>query len=270
MILLSDIVSKKVLNIFSGRVEGTVKNLCFDEGCKIVKSLKVFNDEDDEFSLDAKKIYCAEGSAIVIKNSSAITPALNQCDENEKSPMNLTAYSLSGDDLGLVVDAELSNSLKLNFLITKTHRIRADQIINVADNVIVNLEDKKVRVCDFKPRVQMSESPQKVYIVAPKIEIGKEGAPASPPSNDDHNITPLPPPIQNISNVNFKISALPSPQKIVGNSNFLIGRKMARTIYGLNNEIIIRKEFLINEKTIDCARKHGKLMELTMFSKQKA
>ncbi len=254
MILLSNIVSKKVLNLFSGKIEGTIKNLCFNEMCRNVSSLKMFTEDDDEFLIDAKKIYSIGESAIVIKNSSAMVSTINQCNSNENSPINLEAYSLTGDYLGQVCDAELSSNLKLNFLITKTHRVRQDQIVNVGDNIIVNLEDKKVRISDFKPHVKIASTlpEEKVYIMAPKIEVEK-----------DTQTT--------ISNqTNFKINSLPFPQRIMGNSNFLLGRKMFKTIYGLNNEIIIKKEFIINEKTINSAKRHGKLMELTVYSRKKA
>lgn len=254
MILLSNIVSKKVLNLFSGKIEGTIKNLCFNDLCKKVSSLKMFSEEDDEYLIDAKKIYSIGDTAIVIKNASAMISTINQSEANEKSPINLEIYSLAGDFLGQVYDAELSNNLKLNFLVTKTHRIRQDQIVNVGNNIIVNLEDKKVRISDFKPQIKTSSNlpEEKVYIVAPQIEEEKENK------------------MEKDNQLNFKISSLPSPQRVMGNSNFLIGRKMLKTIYGLNNEIIIKKEFLISEKTIDYAKKHGKLMELTMYSRKKA
>jgi len=258
MILLSNIVSKKVLNLFSSKIEGTIKNLCFNEMCKNVSSLKMFSEDDDEFLIDAKKIYSIGDCAIVIKNSSAMTSTINQCAPNENSPINLEVYSLTGDFLGQVCDAELSNNLKLNFLVTKTHRIRQDQIVNIGNNIIANLEDKKVRICDFKPRIKIEAISQeeKVYIMAPQIEVTKESQFDFQKAKESQS--------------NFKISSLPSPQKIMGNSNFLLGRKMSKTVYGLNNEIIIKKEFLISEKTIDSAKKHGKLMELTVYSRKKA
>lgn len=259
MILLSNIVSKKVLNLFSGKIEGTIKNLCFNDFCRNVSSLKMFTEDDDEFLIDAKKIYSIGESAIVIKNASAMVSTINQCNSNENSPINLEVYSMTGDYLGQVCDAELSNNLKMNFLITKTHRVRQDQIVNVGDNIIVNLEDKKVRISDFKPHIKISSNlpEEKVYIMAPKIEDEKEGETAS----------------QTVVRGNqnrFKLNSLPCPQRIMGNSNFLLGRKMFKTIYGTNNEIIIKKEFLINEKTINSAKRHGKLMELTVYSRKKA
>lgn len=269
MILLSDIVSKKVLNLFSGKIEGTVKNLCFSALCKRVSSLQMFCDEDDEFLIDARKIFSIGDSAVVIKNASALTSTLNQCAPNELSPMNLEIYSLKGDFLGVVCDAELSNSLALNFLITKENRIRQDQIVNVGKNIIVNMQDKKVRIADFRPLIKLSPNmpEEKVYILPPQIEKEEDNvskAPLEAVQNDADSA-------KNAANTNaFKIDSLPSPQKIVSNNEFLLGRKMLRTVYGINNEIIIKKEFLINKKTIDSAKRHGKLMELTVYSRKKA
>ncbi|NCB48271.1 MAG: hypothetical protein EOM55_01380 [Clostridia bacterium] len=259
MILLSNIVSKKVLNLFSGKIEGTIKSLCFNELCSNVASLKMFSEDDDEFLIDSKKVYSIGESAIVIKNASAMISTINQCNPNENSPINLEVYSMTGDYLGQVCDAELSNNLKLNFLITKTHRIRQDQIVNVGGNIIVNTEDKKIRISDFKPHIKISPNipEEKVYILAPKIEKEKSG------ETETQTIV-------GGSQSKFKLNTLPCPQRIMGNSNFLLGRKMFKTVYGQNNEIIIKKEFLINENTINCAKQHGKLMELTMYSRKKA
>jgi sporulation protein YlmC with PRC-barrel domain len=259
MILLSNIVSKKVLNLFSGKIEGTVKNLCFTSNLSRVSTLKMFTEEDDEFLIDARKIYSIGDSAVVIKNSSAMTPTLNVCAVDENSPINLEMYSLAGDSLGQVCDAELSNGLALNFLISKTHRIKQSQILNVGKNIVVNTAEKKVRICDFKPHISLNVTPEiaeeKVYIL-PQIETTEDPATIQNETKENQKT--------------FRINSLPSPQKIVGDSNFLIGRKMVKTVYGLNNEIIIKKEFLINEKTIDSARRHGKLMELTVYSRKKA
>ena len=68
----------------------------------------------------------------------------------------------------------------------------------------------------------------------------------------------------------YKISNEAVPQKIFGSTNFLIGRKVLKTIYGVNNEVIIKKDNLINAKNLDIAKKHSKLVELTVFSKIKA
>ena len=68
---------------------------------------------------------------------------------------------------------------------------------------------------------------------------------------------------------NYKIYNQPTPQKLVGNTNFLIGRKAIKTIYGINNEIIIKKDNIINAKNLESAKKHSKLVELTVFSKIK-
>ena len=68
---------------------------------------------------------------------------------------------------------------------------------------------------------------------------------------------------------NYKISENPLPQRMITSQNYLLGRKLSKTIYGINNEIIAKKDCLITEKILNAAKNHNKLVELAVFSKVK-
>ena len=123
--------------------------------------------------------------------------------------------------------------------------------------VKINTTNKKIKLNNLKPKKpnDVAISSNQNVIILPKIT----------PPTIEHEV--------NIDvkekKVNFKLSADVVPQKLITNSNFLIGRKALKTIYGINNEIIVKKDCYINEKNLQTAKKHSKLIELTVYSKAK-
>lgn len=255
MNLLSEIVSKPVLNLYSGKIEGTVKNVCFNECYKKIQSLNIFDEEEEEYILNANKIYNIGKNSIVIKNNEALILSINQEECNENNPINLEVYSTSGNYLGRLVDIELNEKFEVENFITTEQKIEYKKIVNVGQNIIINDTDKQIKLCNLKPKQikQKNVELQNVTIM-PKI--------SEPTLEQAEEIVE--------DKKSYKINAEPLPQKAVGNTNFLIGRKALKTIYGINNEVIIKKDTLINAKNLENAKKHSKLVELTVFSKIKA
>ncbi len=57
------------------------------------------------------------------------------------------------------------------------------------------------------------------------------------------------------------------PPRIISNYNFLLSRKVTKDICSQTNDIIIAKDSVIDDEVVKIARKHGKLVELTINSK---
>ena len=255
MNLLSEIVSKPVLNLYSGKIEGTVKNVCFDECYKKIQSLKIFDEEEEEYTLKTNKIYSIGKNSIVIKNSEALILAIGEENSGENNPINLDVYSTSGNYLGRLADAELNDKFEVENFITTEQKIEYKKIVNVGQSIIVNDTNKQVKLCNLKPKkIKIQAGQIQNVTIMPKI--------SEPESEKSEEAIE--------DKKSYKIDACPLPQKAVGNGNFLIGRKALKTIYGINNEIIIKKDTLINAKNLENAKKHSKLVELTVFSKIKA
>lgn len=256
MNLLSEIVSKPVLNLYSGKIEGTVKNVCFDECYKKIQSLTIFDEEEEEYTLKANKIYNIGKNSIVIKNGEALVLNINDNEARENNPINLDVYSTSGNYLGRLIDAQLNDKFEVESFITSEQKIEYKKIVNVGQSIIVNDSEKQVKLCNLKPRkIKPIKAEIQNVTIMPKISEPSSEQQESPNIEDKKT---------------YKINAQPLPQKAVGNGNFLIGRKALKTIYGVNNEIIIKKDTLINAKNLESAKKHSKLVELTVFSKIKA
>lgn len=258
MNLLSEIISKPILNLYTGKIEGTVKNVCFDDTYKKIKWLKMFDDdEEEEYFVDAKKIFCIGDNLILIRNSEALTmvATLNQT-ERENNPINLDIYSLSGNFVGKLVDVEINDKNETENFVADTAKISHKKIINIGESIIINDSNKKVSATNFRPKMKINsyKTSDNVISILPRIE-----QPAENPQN-----------IEKAEKKAFIINEQPLPSKITGNGNFLIGRKVVKTIYGLNNEIIIKKDNIINPKNLESAKKHSKLVELAVYSQIKA
>lgn len=262
MNLLSEIISKPVLNLYNGKIEGTIKNVCFDSSFKKILSLKMFDNDEEEFLIETSKIYNIGQNTIVIKNNEALTNTINEITCMENNPINLHTYTLSGEYLGKLTDIELNDKFEtVTFITEEDIKIKKEEIFNVGQNIIVNNTNKKITLSNFKPKVKITQiiEEQKSITILPKIEdsIIQEDILKTKQEKDEEKKEP------------FKIYNQPTPQKLIGNSNFLIGRKAVKTIYGINNEVIIKKDNIINTKNLENAKKHSKLVELTVFSKIK-
>ncbi len=287
MNLLSEIISKPVLNLYSGKIEGTIKDAYFDSTYKKIQYFKIFDDEEEEYILSTNKIYSVGSSCLVIKNSEALILENTDKTIQENNPINLEIYSSNGDNLGVLSDVEIEKNFEVKNLLTKDLVITPRNIVNIGKIIIINNSDKKVKYSDFKPKIKKAKqsTSNNIIKIMPTIndmmpdnntnqqqeqlpQLFEPSQIQTPPQETEitQNEISLPQPPKNA----FKINNEPTPQRVVGNGNFLIGRKAIKTIYGLNNEIIIKKDNIINSKNLESAKKHSKLVELTVFSKIKA
>lgn len=266
MNLLSEIISKPVLNLYSGKIEGTINSVCFDKNYKKITHFKMFDNDEEEYLLETSKIYNID-KTVVIKNSQALTLCINQYMCLENNPINLHIFTTQGESKGKLADIEINQNFEVEFFITDSNeKLEQNKLLTIGENLIFNASDKKLKIADFKPKIKVTTQSNNVITIMPNTpkenELQHIAAEPTPPKIEDET--------QNDKKENFKIHTQPTPQKLVGNGNFLIGRKALKTIYGLNNEIIIKKDNIINAKNLENAKKHSKLIELTVFSKIKA
>jgi len=248
--LLSEMISKPVLNLYSGKIEGTIKDVTYDKTYHKIKDFIMFDQDEEEFSIFGQKVMSFDKDVIVIKNNEAITLNSVSIPDENHSPLNKEVFTIDGKNLGKIIDCEISKDLKIDTFKTTNTEFKPKSIVQVSSSVIVNLEEKKVCLSSFKPKIK--KQPTVIPLTVKTMPII---------SNDEKEIKE--------DKEIFKISNAPTPQKLIGNGNFLLGRKATKTIYGLNNEILIKKESIITENILEKIKKHNKLAELTLFSKQK-
>lgn len=243
MKLLSEIVAKKVVDVNSGKVEGTIYDIVFSKDFKRITFLKMFDKEEEEYLIPTTKIYNFGQDAVVIRNKEALLLSMNLISF-VPSPINLEVYSILGEYLGRVLDAEIEDNFVLKSLVLKNKKIPIDKVLNINESVIINTLDKKIKISSFKVKsINIKNQENVVSIMTPQVEV--------------------------VGSENYKINLTKSPEKVIGNSDFLLGRIATKTIYGINHEIILRKENSITKNTLEIARKHGKIAELTIFSKKR-
>lgn len=258
---VTEIISKPVINLYNGKLEGTVKNICFDEKLKKATDLILFEDEDgEECVLSISKVYKIGRNAITIKNSEGLLPSLFATKINYNNQINNEVYNLEGDKLGVVSDIVLGNNYKIEKIIVENQEYTPSSVISFGENnLIINSSGAKYSKDSYKPKVMPKPKQLDLVKILPKVpEIIDDKIPKIEFDNID--IKPK---------QNYKISENPLPQRMITSQNYLLGRKLAKTIYGANNEIIAKKDCLITEKILLAAKSHNKLVELAVFSKIK-
>ena len=227
MINLSDLISKQVLNLYTGRIEGTIKDVCFDDKYKKIVSFTLFDSDEEEYTCPANKIY-AINDYVVLKNGDGLTATINQVTCLDNNPIGRKIFSIVGQDLGTLLDIALEDNLTAKEYVSSSSTFSPTQIVSVTNAIIVNLSDKKVSASNFRPKVKLHPIEERVKIMSTDL----------------------------------------APQKFIGNSDFLLGRTTTRDIYSLDDHILAPKGATITPKLLSTLKSHGKLSELTLYSKK--
>lgn len=270
MIKISNIISKPVVSISNGKIEGVVKKAVFDKNFKRLKYLILFdnNEELEERCLFVKNIFSLGDNAIVVKDSLDLSLELSYQNITDKPcPINNDVYTYLGKFVGKINDINIDENYNIAYLSVGQTELALNSIIECGENVvIVQDEEKKVKLSSLKKKrsnivkIEMlkTKEDQKVYTLnspEPKLlehEILQENSPLE----------------ETKTKSKYDISKSPTqPIMITTNYEFLIGRKIERNIYSQNRELIAKKNSKITTNTINLARMFGKTRELIKFSK---
>ncbi len=263
MYRVSNILSKQVINLYDGKFEGTIKNICLKENLKQIKWFILFDEDGEEFMLDPNKIYKV-GQAITIKNNDGIFNTSNIYNMENNNPINLMCYSVNGEIIGKVSDVELSKNFYIENFYIDENKITTNQIVKISKNlIIVNTEKTKVSLSTFKPKIPIINDQDTNIVEIQPMDIQPQIEKEIPQEIQEEKT------LQTPTRKTFVVDKNINQQRIITNQNVLLGRKATKTVYGINNEIIIRKDCIINSKTLEYAKLHNKTTELTLFSKVK-
>jgi sporulation protein YlmC with PRC-barrel domain len=178
----------------------------------------------------------------------------------QNNPVNNSVYTTQGNFLGKVVDVAIDDKQNVEFLeLDNQTKILTKQIaVSGVDAIIVQDNQKLVRISNFKKRGMPNKN-----LVSTVQEVKIMPTDVLPTLTNDQKVS-----IQQIPNgIKYPFNSKSLPIKISSsNFKFLIGRKAERTIYADNQELIIKKNNKITNRTVEIAKVHGKLRELTMFS----
>lgn len=222
---LTNLFGKQVFALYEGEIVGTVSDAIFNRDLTKVAGLKIFDMEENEFEIKFCSIK-AMNDCIIIANKEKLQVYI---DRQRKSPMFKTVVTESANLLGKIVDCSINEKGAIEAFVT---------------DVKTNLEPSKLYV--RKNFIYYSKTKLLSKNIHPKRTLQEL-------ENIKVNILNFNP---NQKYENF------APNKLQYNANSIIGKIAKDTLFGANNEIIIKANQVINEKTIEDATRHNRLNQL--------
>ena len=219
------LIGKQVCSIYEGEVVGTVLSVVFNEHYTKIKSLLIFNNEEEEFEINIKSTLSV-GDCVVIKNISLLKPPYSQAN---LSRVFLNVYDLNAKHLGKIVDISFNEAGVVENFITSNDVFLRPENTYLRKDFIIHTE-QKLSIKNMKPKLNKMD--------LSKIKVN----------------------ILNISDA--KDMSYFVPNKLQYNPNSILGKISKDDLVGLNKEIIIHKNQVITEKIIQDATRHNRLNQL--------
>ncbi len=232
---ISKLISKKVISLEEAKEVGYVLNVILDENVKVYKGLIIVDEEsENSFVLPRENIYSVGEDTIVIENSAKLQFNIS---DNTNNPIGKLVYDSHGNSLGRVVDVELQGKT-VKKIITNLCEFPQRYLRKSGDNFIIFGSKKRKKNVDEFPSGAVQ-----TFSSLPKVVI------AGPETGDINFIRPE------------------APVRLYASTNMLLGKIVTNDIIGFNNEIIARKNDVINQKIINKAKAHNKFNLLSYYSK---
>ena len=258
---LTDLISKQIINIYDGKICGTIYDILYKDN-KLV-FLKAFDKNDDEYIVDCSKIYSVGKDAVTVKNGAAMYFGEMIDKTLLESPIGKNVYSLQGEKIGTIEDLEVSK-YRIDKYVVGKDLIKCSNIYVGKEIALYDPSTNKLKRRNFAVKMPTHVAGENRQVVA----FDNENTKVNTRENDEddlqnHSISPS---IE--GKLEMQANKSPSPKKIIGigSGKFLIKRKVDKTIFGINNEILVKKGATINQNVLDNCTKHGKLFELALHS----
>ncbi len=222
---LTNLFGKQVFALYEGEIVGTVYDAIFNKDFTKISSLKMFDEDENEFEIKFTSIK-AMNDCIIIANKDKL---LNYFEKHKKTPMFKPVITENATSYGKIIDCLIDN---------KGH------IKNFVSSEDIALEPNKLYL--RKNFVYYSATKLLNKNIYPKKTI-------VPLENIKVNIL-------NFDTAQTFDSFVPS--KLQYNTDTILGKVAKDTLFGVNNEIIIKANQIISEKTIEDATRHNRLNQL--------
>lgn len=239
---ISALISKKVFSMSEVNQAGYILNLVFDDMLTKLQGFEVVDQESENtFFLDMKDVVAVGKDCVMIESLSCLKIEFFTANNN---PLGKNIYDRFGTYFGRVREVE-TNGKTVKKIITNKCEILPKNIKKIGDDFILFSLDKKKK----KNKIQQNLE---------KIKINNE-------KNDKFpqiialNEFPIEEKQNNVLMRNQMRQHL--------NYSSLLGKIITSDVFGLNNELIARKNEIINKKIIESAKIHNKLNLLAHFSR---
>lgn len=219
----TDIIGAPVFSAYRCREEGYVLGGFFHNSRVLNKLLLADSETEAHKLLQTKDIFSHGDAGIIIRNSGKTI--LAETDNEPQSFIYKSVISIGGNNLGRVVEIELSSKWEVVKFITDKTSFTPTQIIGNDAFVLVNDLSTHFKLHHFAPKKGSLINTQAVQ---PVIALDS-----------------------------------PIPARIPTTNAGLIGKKLMRDFLGKNNEILAHKSSVISPMTVSRARQFNLLDELT-------
>lgn len=219
---LTEIISKKIYCLGSGNGLGYVLNAVFDENLSKIKSLIVVDEESELEGCVETKFIKNSTDCFFVENQSCLFYGV---DNNLSNPIGKRVFTKNGTDWGKIKEV-LLNNFKVEAFVTDKLTFAPKQIsVWGNDAIIIGKKKKSFDNIQQKPVFHTNHHEEIVSIMSsPQIK-----------------------------------EVVATPYRISTDAKNLIGKMATRDIFGLNNELIIKKFEIITQKKLNEAKKHNKL-----------
>ncbi|MBE7073689.1 MAG: hypothetical protein E7379_01155 [Clostridiales bacterium] len=237
---LNSLISKNIISLQEGKLCGYVLDLVFDENLKRFEGCVVCDDENENtFFLRRQDMVSVGDDCIVVEGEDKLEFEISSSSGN---PIGKNVYDDQGWCLGKVVDVCVSGKYVKKIVTNKCEIPQSLIYKSGVDFIIFGIHKKskdRNKKLIFKNQEKLSNFKEKL----PKSEIKTA-----------------------ISLINNK-TGNENQIRLFANPNILLGRTITSDLFGMNNELIAKKDEIINKNTIKNAKNHNKLNILSYFSK---
>ena len=222
---LTNLFGKQVFALYEGEIIGTISSAIFNNDLTRVSCLKMFDLEENEFEIKFCSIK-AMNDCVIIANKEKLSIYY---DKHKKTPMFKPVITEDALNYGKIIDCELEKNGKINAFLTNTNLSLEPTKIYLRKNFAYYSNTKLITKNIYPKKYNVPLEDIKVNIL-------------------NFDTTP--------HTENFM------PNKLQYNTDSILGKIAKDTLFGINNEIIIRANQIINEKTIEDASRHNRLNQL--------
>ena len=248
MLYCNDFSKLSVLSLYEGELLGVVDKLYFDKKLKKLLLVELVGVDGAKLELPTKNIYHVGKNAITVRNNQAVNLKVEEsclCS----CPINLKAYSINGEFLGIVKEISFDERFLTEKLsLDNGNTLEISKIASCGKNTVIFYENThNVDVKKFVP----AKSPK---IFKTKVATQTQIQPINLAKDKTE---------ERMNEMVEKKDLQPKEFS----QNFLIGRVCTKDIFNFNNELLIKAHSVVNKKNLKEINKFGKIRELMLYSK---
>lgn len=247
----SEIIGKKIVCLSFGKELGTVYSCTVDKKMRRIHHLATIDREEDEGFVDNKRVF----------HGKDILYTLNCLAEFESAgtdfPFRSPIYNTDGCYVGRANDFEFEGSIIKKLYIDNEKTIESNQVVLLSNEMIIVKGNRKLRI-----KREHETKPKELSTAFNQVDDAQIETIELQENNQVNTATST---IGNTGSINPKNQNNESPLKVISGYGFLLGRAVIKHIFA-GGKLIIPKGKIIDEETVEKARTHGKLVELTISS----